>query len=81
MENLSDVWQRIREITYLEINGLVEFSIPFLGATLEYVIFGYFISDPSEKRIRKLRQGLGETYFIKVEQSLENVQYIKQGCY
>ena len=66
-----------RQLAYLECNGLVEISALVLGTILEYVIFGYFTSDPLEKQFGNLRHGSGGTYFIKVEQSLENVQHIK----
>ena len=47
---MSDVWQRMQEIAYLECNGLVEISALSLGTTFEYVMFGYFISEPLEKQ-------------------------------
>ena len=52
-------------------NGLVSLCQHLLSTTHEYVLLGQFSSDILEKEFSKLRQGSGGTYFINVQQIVE----------
>ena len=62
---------------YQTCNGMVELSKYLLSNSHQYVLLGYFTSDPLEKEFGKLRQGPGGTYFIYVQQVLEKVSIYK----
>ena len=58
-------------------NGIVSLCRHLLAISHKYVLLGQFSTDTSEKEFGKLRQGLGGTYFINVQQCIEK-QHIKQ---
>ena len=62
---------------YQTCNGMVELSKYLLSSSHQYVLLGYFTSDPLEKEFGKLRQGSGGTYFINIQQVLEKVSIYK----
>ena len=47
--------------------GLIDVAHYLLNTGNDYVIFGWFTTDPLEKTFGKLRQGSGGTYFITVQ--------------
>lgn len=54
--------------------GFVDLAKYLLGAGNDYVIFGWFTTDPLEKYFSKLRQGSGGTYFISAQSVIEKVR-------
>ena len=57
--------------------GLVELTRTLLGSGSEYVLLGWFTTDPLEKYFSKLRQGSGGTYFITVQCILEKTRILQ----
>ena len=59
--------------------ALVRLACHLLSCGNEYVILGWFTTDPLEKAFSKLRPGSGGTYFITVQSLIEKVctQYSK----
>ena len=55
-------------------NGFVDLARYLLNAGNEYVILGWFTTDPLERCFGKLRQGSGGTYFITVESAIEKIR-------
>jgi hypothetical protein len=73
--------KRIRQLTRDTSNalshtcrGLIDLSCHLLSSGNEYVILGWFSSDPIEKCFGKLRQGSGGTYFITAKSVIEKVR-------
>lgn len=75
--------------------AFVELAKYLLNEGNEYVIFGWFTTDPIEKKFGKLRQGTGGVYYITVQNVVEklnidraklllkyedDVQLLKQEC-
>ena len=54
--------------------GFVDLAKYLLRAGNDYVIFGWFTTDPLEKYFSKLRQGSGGTYFISAQSVIEKVR-------
>ena len=54
--------------------GLVDLTRSLLASGFEYVLLGWFTTDPLEKYFSKLRQGSGGTYFITVQVILEKTR-------
>ena len=57
--------------------GLVEMTRSLLGSGYNYVLLGWFTTDPLEKYFSKLRQGSGGTYFITVQTILEKTRILQ----
>ena len=57
--------------------GLVELTRSLLGSGSDYVLLGWFTTDPLEKYFSKLRQGSGGTYFITVQSILEKTRILQ----
>ena len=55
-------------------HGFVDLAKYLLNAGNDYVIFGWFTTDPLEKYFSKLRQGSGGTYFISAQSVIEKVR-------
>ena len=75
---------RVRQLTtdtanamYQTCHGLVDLCKDLLSTSHIYVCLGMFTSDFIEKEYSKLRQGLGGTYFITVQQILEKLNMKK----
>ena len=75
---------RVRQLTtdtakaiYQTCHGIVDLCKDLLSTSHTYVCIGKFTSDFIEKEFSKLRQGLGGTYFITVQQILEKVNMKK----
>ena len=54
--------------------GLIDVAHYLLNTGNEYVVFGWFTTDPLEKTFGKLRQGSGGTYFITVQSIVEKIR-------
>lgn len=54
--------------------GFVDLAKYLLSTGNDYVIFGWFTTDPLEKYFSKLRQGSGGTYFISAQSVIEKVR-------
>ena len=54
--------------------GFIDLAHCLLNSGYEYVIFGWFTTDPLEKTFGKLRQGSGGTYFITVQSVIEKIR-------
>ena len=54
--------------------GLVNMARYLLDCGNDYVILGWFTTDPLEKAFSKLRQGSGGTYFITAQSVIEKVR-------
>ena len=52
----------------------VDLAKYLLNAGNDYVIFGWFTTDPLEKYFSKLRQGSGGTYFISAQSVIEKMR-------
>ena len=59
-------------------NSLGESSAHFLSTIHQYIMLGNFATNPVEKKLAKLRQRDGETYFISAQWFLEKMNSIKQ---
>ena len=57
--------------------GLIDMTRSLLGCGNEYVLLGWFTTDPLEKYFGKLRQGSGGTYFITVQTILEKTRILQ----
>ena len=57
--------------------GLVDLTRSQLGSGSEYVLLGWYTTDPLEKYFSKLRQGSGGTYFITVQTILEKTRILQ----
>ena len=57
--------------------GLVDLTRSLLASGFEYVLLGWFTTDPLEKYFGKLRQGSGGTYFITVQGILEKTRILQ----
>ena len=62
-------------------NGLVALARHLLSTTHQFVMLGSFTTDHLEKQFGKLRQGSGGTYFITVQQVVENWAIHKAKIY
>ena len=54
--------------------GMIDLSHYMLNAGNDYVILGWFTTDPLEKTFGKLRQGSGGAYFITVQSVVEKIR-------
>ena len=73
--------KRVRKLTsetstFLTVicHGFVDLAKHLLAAGNDYVIFGWFTTDPLEKYFGKLRQGSGGTYFITAQSAIEKIR-------
>ena len=57
--------------------GLVDLTRNLLASGSDYVLLGWFTTDPLEKYFSKLRQGSGGTYFITVQTILEKTRILQ----
>ena len=57
--------------------GLVDLTRHLLASGFEYVLLGWFTTDPLEKYFSKLRQGSGGAYFITVQGILEKTKILQ----
>ena len=60
--------------------GFVDLATHLLVITQEYVLLGIFTTDFLEKMFGRLIHVSGGTYFITVQQVLENYPHTKPNC-
>ena len=53
--------------------GAVDLTSHLLASANEYVMLGWFSTDPLELVFGKLRQGSGETYFLSAQSVIEKI--------